>query len=89
MGSEEAGGKEEDQLVSLWNKDANSLVQLLPRPGSGFGELLVCSSLGKSYLSLHGQVKTLAGIINDFFLSVNEGLKLKIFHYFLVRSQEK
>lgn len=44
-----------------------TLVQLLPRPGPGFGGLLVCSSLGKSYLSLRGQVKTLAGIINDSF----------------------
>lgn len=66
MRSEEAGGGEEDHWF-LSATRMQTLVQLLARPGSGFGELLVCSSLGKSYLSLHGQVKTLPGIINDFF----------------------
>ena len=59
-----------------------TLVQLLPRPGSGFGELLVCSSLGKNYLSLHGQVKTLAGIINDFFSECKRRLEAQNFPLF-------
>lgn len=67
MRSEEAGGREEDLSWFPSGTRMKTLVQLLPRPASGFGGPLVCSSLGTSYLSLCGQVKILDRIINYFF----------------------
>lgn len=85
MRSEEAGGREEDPLVSLWNKDANF------SPASPLPWLWVWGTLG---LLLHEEELSVSSWSGEdpcwdnkgLFLSVNKDLKLKIFHYFLVRS---